>query len=140
MTNNKTLSRNKMYEVALQSLTSFLICENTDYSFNILEELENLLNLPKSSIPSFIKELLYFSLKHKEEAITYISKYLNSWKFNRLNYCIQADLIISYAYFFYIKDSIKNVVIDVGVDLAKKYGDKDDYKFVNAILDKCLIK
>ena len=38
----------------------------------------------------------------------------------------------------YSYESDKRVIIDVAVRLAKKYCDKDDYKFVNAILDNLL--
>ena len=46
---------------------------------------------------------------------------------------------MSYAHIHYTDDDVdKSVVIDVAVRLAKKYLDRDDYKFVNAILDNVL--
>lgn len=141
MDNKKTkeISRNKIYEYALQLLVSFLSSDKNGSSINFEESIEDILDLNYEDCPIFLKELLILSLKHEEEAINYLSKYLKSWNFNRLNVCIQADLIISYVYYFYTENPIKGVILDVAIDLAKKYGDLDDYKFVNAILDNCLV-
>ena len=35
----------------------------------------------------------------------------------------------------YLKDIPKSVIIDEAVEIAKIFGDKDSYKFVNGILD-----
>ena len=45
---------------------------------------------------------------------------------------------MSYTNFKLVGDVDKGVVIDRAVRLAKTYLDKDDYKFVNAILDNVL--
>ena len=90
------------------------------------------------NVDIYIRELLLISLKNQNVAITNIEKYLDKWAFNRLNYCMQAILILSYCEFFYIKDSDKAVIINIAVKLAKKYGDERDYRFVNAVLDKAL--
>ena len=37
-----------------------------------------------------------------------------------------------------VENSDKSIIINIAVKLAKKFLDKDDYKFVNGILDKVL--
>ena len=81
------------------------------------------------------------SLKNQEIITDYISKFLINWNFSRLNTTIQAILITSVAeYFIEGLDTDKAVIINNAVKFAKKFGDggEKDYKFVNAILDKCL--
>ena len=59
------------------------------------------------------------------------------WSFDRLNLIEQSILLMSYTHKQNEKAD-KRIIIDVAVKLAKKFCDKDDYKFVNAILDKVL--
>ena len=60
------------------------------------------------------------------------------WNFDRLNAVERAILIMSFTHKKVEDNTDKRVIIDVAVRLAKKYCDKDDYKFVNAILDNLL--
>ena len=45
---------------------------------------------------------------------------------------------MSYAHFYYVEKVDKRIVIDIAVNLAKKYIDDNQAKFINAILDKVL--
>jgi transcription termination factor NusB len=47
---------------------------------------------------------------------------------------------MSYIHYFHIEEVDKGVVIDIAVRLAKVYLDAKDYRFVNAVLDKVLVK
>ena len=46
--------------------------------------------------------------------------------------------MMAYSHFYYVEKVDKRIVINVSVDLAKKYVDEKQAKFVNAILDKVL--
>ena len=97
--------------------------------------------MPYEDCDIYIKEVLIKSLKNQEIITDYISKFLINWNFSRLNTTIQAILITSVAeYFIEGLDTDKAVIINNAVKFAKKFGDggEKDYKFVNAILDKCL--
>jgi transcription termination factor NusB len=61
-----------------------------------------------------------------------------NWKFARLNRVAQAILLLAYIHHHYVKDADKSVIIDVAVRLSKKFLHDDEYKFINAILDKVL--
>ncbi len=68
-----------------------------------------------------------------------INNYTSStWTFDRLNYVDQAILIQSFAE-HKINKTEKNIIIDQAIITSKKYSDKDNYKYINAILDKLII-
>ena len=64
--------------------------------------------------------------------------YLVNWKWERLPLLTQAVLLMSYAHFFFVEKVDKRIVINVAVNLAKKYIDEKQAKFINAILDRIL--
>ncbi len=132
------ISRNKIYEYSLQSLTSFLICVDSDVEIDVENTIENITGVSYNDVPLLLKQIIIYSLKNLKEIISKIEPFLNKWKFERLNYCIRSILILSYTNFYYVKDVEKAIVIDCAIKLAKKYGDSEDYKFINAVLDKCL--
>ncbi len=134
----KELSRNKIQEIAMQILSSFLICQNQDIVLDIENTFESVLDCPYEDAPIFLKELIIKALKNENEIIELVSKYLKNWKFSRLNSCVQAILILAVTNFKYMEGINKNIAINIAVELTKKYGEEDDYKFVNAILDNCL--
>ena len=136
--NNEILTRNKLQEQAMQLMYSYLIYEDLNKEIDVTESISSFLDVPFDDAPLFLKLLLIKALKYEKETIDYVSKFLNNWKFNRLNYCVQSILILSVTNFKYLNDTDRAVIINVAIKLAKKYGDKNDYKFVNAILDKCL--
>lgn len=87
------------------------------------------------------KQLLvieYFA-ENKDEIITKISDNLSeTWEWNRIPLVVSSIIIAAYCERKAINID-KPIVIDQAVINAKKYGDKNSYKFVNAILDKILI-
>ena len=66
--------------------------------------------------------------------------HLRNWKWERLPLLTQAILLMSYAHYYYIEKVDKKIVINVAVDLAKKYIDDKQAKFINAILDSEVLK
>ncbi len=135
------ITRNKAQELIVQLMYSFLILEETKVPINFEESIEEACNMPYADCNLYLKEVLIKSLKNQEKIIDYISKYLINWNFSRLNTTIRAILITSVTEFFIDDlDTEKAVIINNAVKFSKKFGDggEKDYKFVNAILDKCL--
>lgn len=133
------ISRNKIQEMAVQVITAALISRENDIVFDVMENISDVTGLPYEDSPLYLKELVINSLKNERLIEEDLSKYLKNWKFSRLNFCIQAILIVAVTNFKYVEERVdKAVVINVAVELAKKYGDDKDYKFVNAILDNAL--
>ena len=135
------ITRNKAQELIVQLMYSFLILEEAKVPINFEESIEEACNMPYADCDLYLKEVLIKSLKNQEKIIDYISKYLINWNFSRLNTTIRAILITSVTEFFIDDlDTEKAVIINNAVKFSKKFGDggEKDYKFVNAILDKCL--
>ena len=132
-------SRNKIQELAMQIMYDFLIQQSINQTIDVEKTISDLSQMPYENCDLFLKEVLIKSLKHENEIIEKLSSNLVNWKFSRLNICVQAILIIAYCNYFYCDNKEKAIIINVAVKLTKKYADKDEYKFVNAILDKTLI-
>lgn len=134
----ENITRNKAHEFVMQTLYSYLIYEKCEREFNIVDEIELIFGLDYNEIDVYVRELILACLKHVDEARDNISKNLQNWAFNRLNYCVQAILIMAYTEYFYVKDSDKAIVINIAIKLAKKYADSNDYRFINGVLDNTL--
>ena len=134
----ETYSRNKMQELAVQIMYDFLIQQELNSTIDVQKTISEMQDKPYEECDLFLKEVLIKSLKNEKDIIDNLSKYLINWKFDRLNKCIQAILIIAFSNYFYCGNKEKPIIINVAVQLAKKYGESNDYKFVNAILDKAL--
>ena len=73
-------------------------------------------------------------LKNENIYISEISKYLNNWTFDRLDYIEQSILLLAISE---LKQNVndKAIVIDEAVNLAQKYCGVDAYKYINGVLD-----
>lgn len=132
------ISRNHAHDLVFQTIYSFLILETCDVPIDVQGLVELIFGEPYNEVDTYSKETLIKALKNQNEIIEYASKFLNKWKFKRLNYCMQAILIMAITEFMYIKEIEKPIIINISVKLAKKYGDGKDYRFINGVLDNCL--
>ena len=68
-----------------------------------------------------------------------IAKYLKNWAINQLNIVDKSILRLAIAEFTYSEDSSgKKIIINEAVELAKKYGGENSYRFINGILNAAL--
>ncbi len=134
-----TTSRNVNQEKAMTIIYDALTYDHMGINYDITELISNVLKETYDDSDFYVKEVVIKALLHKEEIIAVIEPNLNKWKFNRLTRLAQAILLLSYAHFYYVKEVDKAVVIDIAVHLSKKFLDEDDYKFVNAVLDKIIL-
>ena len=119
--------------------------ELVDFSTNISEMerdarelISEMCDQPYDEVDDFIKNVVILSLtKYGIIRDAYIP-YLKSWKWERLPLLTQAILLMSYAHYYFVEKSDKRVVIDVAVNLAKKYIDIKQSQFINAILEGVL--
>ena len=128
------ISRNHAHDLVFQTIYSFLILETCDVPIDVQGLVELIFGEPYNEVDTYSKETLIKALKNQNEIIEYASKFLNKWKFKRLNYCMQAILIMAITEFMYIKEIEKPIIINISVKLAKKYGDGKDYRFINGVL------
>ena len=134
------LSRNQTHLVIMTVIYNELV----DYSFNdgtnfsrSAEEMicEMVGESDYNAIDPFIKDMVMISLQKYGEIVNAYAPYLRNWKWERLPLLTQAILLMSYTHFYFVEKVDKKVVINIAVDLAKKYIDDKQAKFINAILD-----
>ena len=132
------ISRNQEHELIMISIYDALIYAEMNEVFSLEDVLEGVYMLPYDEIPFFSKEVVIKALANVNDIKAIFQVNMPKWNFDRINALERAILLMSYSHMKYIGKTDKKVIIDVAVRLSKKYLDKDDYKFVNAILDKVL--
>ena len=131
-------TRNQEHELIMICIYDALIYSEMDEVFSLEDVMEGVYMLEYSEIPYFSKEIIIKSLSNVNEIKAVYQANMPKWNFDRLNALERAILLMSYTNYKIVNGADKKVIIDVAIRLAKKYLDKDDYKFVNAILDKTL--
>jgi len=131
------LSRNEEHELIMTCIYDALLYSNMDKEFSIEEIMCSVFDVEYDEISFFVKEMVIRSLSHINEIKAIYQARMPKWSFDRLNLVEQSILLMSYTH-RQIENSDKSIVINIAVKLSKKFLDKDDYKFVNAILDKVL--
>lgn len=136
---NGETSRNQLQHVAVFAIYDFLTYRDMKNDINVEDIISGLEDTPYEDCSHFVKAALIYSIKYFDEAVEKYNAKMIKWTFDRLNRVEQAILLLSYVHFHYIDSKVdKNIVINIGVNLAKTYLETKDYKFVNAILDKVL--
>jgi len=103
-----------------------LLLENNSFFMKGLNDTER----------EFILKIITKVLAEKETIDNLISKQLIGWKLKRLA-VVDRNLLrmgIGESYF----NDQKAIIIDDIVRIAKKYGEQESYKIINAILDKVI--
>lgn len=131
------LSRNEEHELIMTCIYDALIYVNMNKEFSVEEIMCSVFDVEFDEISMFAKEMVVKSLSHFNEIKNIFQEKMPKWSFDRINLVEQSILIMSYTH-KQIENSDKSIIINIAVKLAKKFLDKDDYKFVNGILDKIL--
>ena len=131
------LSRNQEHELIMTCIYDALVYSNMSKEFSVEEIMTSVFGVEYDEISFFVKEMVIKSLAHVNEIKNVFQAKMPKWSFDRLNLVEQSILIMSLTH-KQTQNVDKSIVINVAVKLAKKYLDKDDYKFVNGILDKVL--
>ena len=132
------ISRNTEHELIMKVIYQALVYSELNQEFSLENCMEDMYALPYEEIPLFSKTIVIKSLANINEIKATFQANMPKWNFDRLNAVERAILIMSFTHKKVEDNTDKRVIIDVAVRLAKKYCDKDDYKFVNAILDNLL--
>ena len=137
MENN--ISRNKQNEKIMFSIYDALMSAKNKDAFDVEQTMTSLFEVASfDDVPYFSKLVVIKALKNITDIIKEFQAHMPKWDFDRLNLVEQAILIMSYSSNKYTDEIEKPIAISNAILLAKKYLDKDDYKFVNAILDNVL--
>jgi N utilization substance protein B len=131
-------SRNQNQIIAMSCLYDYLTRIEMAQDIDVKELLERVSDEPFEDIDTFVSEVVIKAIKNHEEIVASLQENMKKWKFSRLNRIAQAILLLSVSHYRYVKDVDRSVVIDIAVRLAKRFLDKEDYKFINGVLDHTL--
>ncbi|MCG8452447.1 MAG: transcription antitermination factor NusB [Spirochaetales bacterium] len=90
---------------------------------------------PDEGALAFASFLVGGTLDHLEDVDKHIGAHLKNWSFERLNRVDLAILRTSTYALLYQKDIPSSVTIDEAVEIAKRFGAPESYRFVNGVLD-----
>ena len=82
----------------------------------------------------FARQLLAAMNNHAEDLDTIIEKHLKGWTLSRVPRVSLVALRLALAEMLYGEEQKPGVAINEAVELVKKYGADNDYKFVNGLL------
>ncbi len=100
------------------------------------ELISSLAEKPFEEVDPYITNTVMTSLQKYGEIKSAYEPHLKNWRWERLPLLTQAILLMSYTHYYFIEKVDKSVVINIAVNLAKKYIDDKQAKFINGILDK----
>ena len=118
--------------------------ELTDYTAgnsafrDVNEIILEITDTPLKDHSAYVQNTIANVLTHYGEIVSAFQPYLRNWVWERLPLLTRAVLLMSYAHFYYVEKIDKRIVINVAVELAKKYIEEKQAKFINAILNEVL--
>ena len=85
---------------------------------------------------NYLKEVFDSFLLNRDNIEDIIQKSSTSWDIKRIAKVDLSILRVAITEILYLSDIPDKVSINEAIDLAKKYGDENSYKFVNGLLGK----
>ncbi len=137
------LSYDDMSQRTIRSLMFLLLyaSESYEYDESVQAIVDNLnrgfeLDIPlDSKLVKSVEEII----ENRDELDEQIKPLLHNWRFDRIG--VATKLILRFALWeMEHTDTPPTVIINEAVELAKCFGEKDAYKFINGILDEALKK
>ncbi len=122
--------------VIYDELSDFVLGDGKTFR-DARELMSSLCECPYEEVSDYVKNVVAYSLNNYGNIKDAFVPHLKDWKWERLPLLTQSILIMSYAH-MKVETVDKRIVINVAVDLAKKYIEPKQGKFVNAILDEVL--
>ena len=137
------ITRNQQHYIIMTVIYN----ELTDFTFgdqkvfrDARELIAGLCECDIKEVDSYIIDTVMVSLQKYGDIKNAFLPYLRNWTWERLPLLTQAILLMSYTHFYFIEKVDKKVVINVAVNLAKKYIDEKQAKFINGILDSGVLQ
>lgn len=83
----------------------------------------------------FAKNIIAGTLENLAAVDEAIKSHIKNWDFDRIGRVDLAILRISAFGLLFLKDIPPKVTIDEAIDIAKKFGSSESYRFINGVLD-----
>ena len=136
-----TLNRNQQHYIIMTVIYNELVdfTLGGGNTFRDARELTSeLCEMPFEQVDPYIQNTIVLTLQNYGAIKQAFLPFLKNWKWERLPLLTQSILLMSYTHFYYVEKVDKKVVINIAVDLAKKYIEEKQAGFINAILDEVL--
>ena len=135
------ISRNQenyiIMTVIYDELADFTMGNNQPFR-DVNEIILEITDVPLKEHSHYVQNMIASVLQNYGEIVNKFIPHLKDWKWDRLPLLTRAVLLMSYAHFYYVEKIDKRIVINVAIELAKKYIEEKQAKFINAILDEVL--
>lgn len=143
MTRNtaREIATHLAYELSFTDLgvEAFLNARLSEENFEALaQECEIYTDQPNAKQMQYIRRLVSGVAEHAAELDTYIEKYAQGWRFERISLVASAIMRVAMFEILYMPDIPNGVAINEAVEIAKKYESPEVVRFLNGILGSFL--
>ena len=143
MTRNtaREIATHLAYELSFTDLgvEAFLDARLSEENFEALaQECEIYTAQPNAKQVQYIRRLVSGVAEHAAELDTYIEKYAQGWRFERISLVASAIMRVAMFEILYMPDIPNGVAINEAVEIAKKYESPEVVRFLNGILGSFL--
>ena len=143
MTRNtaREIATHLAYELSFTDLTvdTFLDARLSEENFEALaNECEVYNDTPNAKQVQYIRRLVSGVAEHAAELDTYIEKYAQGWRFERISLVASAIMRVAMYEILYMPDIPNGVAINEAVEIAKKNESPEVVRFMNGILGSFL--
>lgn len=143
MTRNtaREIATHLAYELSFTDLTveAFLDARLSEENFEALaNECDVYNDKPNAKQVQYIRRLVSGVAEHAAELDTYIEKYAQGWRFERISLVASAIMRVAMYEILYMPDIPNGVAINEAVEIAKKYESPEVVRFMNGILGSFL--
>ncbi len=143
MTRNtaREIATHLAYELSFTDLgvEAFLDARLSEENFEALaQECEIYTDQPNAKQVQYIRRLVSGVAEHAAELDTYIEKYAQGWRFERISLVASAIMRVAMFEILYMPDIPNGVAINEAVEIAKKYESPEVVRFLNGILGSFL--
>ncbi|KKP26364.1 MAG: N utilization substance protein B-like protein [candidate division TM6 bacterium GW2011_GWE2_31_21] len=138
--NDKMRTPKTMRDVRCLIFQFMYAMEQFDYSVSFESVIDNFRRGFNLEIPDdFIAiKIARDTIAKREELDAKITPLLKNWKIDRLGCCTLLILRLAMWEFENNKDTSAAIIINEAIELAKSFGEKNSYKFINGILDEAI--
>ena len=139
MTRNiaREIATHLAYELSFTDLSveAFLDARLSEDNFeDLASECEIYTDKPNTKQVQYISRLVSGVAEHAAELDSYIEKYSQGWRFERISLVASAIMRVAMYEILYMPDIPNGVAINEAVEIAKKYETEETVKFINGIL------
>jgi transcription termination factor NusB len=136
------ISRNQLNTQIMSIIYQALCLEAYNVEYDLGAIMCDVCEVSYPQLSFYVREICIKTMVNKDHIISLITPFLIKWTFKRLPLIIQAILLLSVGHHLYSSEKTpKPVIINIAIKLAKAYGDTgqtNDYKMVNAILERVI--